>query len=65
MAGLAGQLTKGISFSTDMYLYVAIAFAGGLLGAYYGSLHFKQAALKNILALVLIFAVYKLLFTYA
>ena len=65
LSGLAGQLTKGISFSTDMYMYVLVAFTGGLLGAYFGSLRFKQAALKNILALVLIFAVYKLLFTYA
>ena len=65
LAGLAGQLTKGISFSADMYLYVVVAFIGGLLGAYFGSLRFKQTVLKNILALALIFAVYKLLFTSA
>lgn len=65
LAGLAGQLTKGIHFSTDMAGYVAAAFAGGLAGAYFGALKFNQTILKNILACVLIFASYKLLFTHA
>lgn len=65
VAGLAGQLTKGIQFSTDMYGYVVIAFAGGLLGAWLGALRFKQTILKNILALVLLLASWKLLFTHA
>ncbi len=65
LAGLAGQFTKGIHFSTNMYLYVVIAFTGGILGAYFGSLRFKQTILKNILATVLILAAYKLLFTHA
>ena len=65
LAGLAGQLTKGIHFSTDMVWYVVIAFAGGLCGAYFGALRFKQSILKNILASVLLLAVYKLLFTHA
>ena len=65
LAGLAGQLTKGIEFSVDMIGYVAVAFAGGLLGAYFGALKFHQTALKNVLACVLTLAAYKLLFTYA
>jgi uncharacterized membrane protein YfcA len=65
LSGLAGQLTKGISFSPDMYVYVAVAFAGGIGGAYFGSLRFRQTALKYILAIVLMVAAYKLLFTYA
>jgi uncharacterized membrane protein YfcA len=65
LAGLAGQLTKGISFSADMYVYVAVAFAGGICGAYFGSLKFNQNILKNVLAGVLMLAVYKLLFTSA
>ncbi len=64
LSGLAGQLTKGIHFSTDMFWYVIIAFAGGLCGAYFGALRFKQTILKNILASVLLLAVYKLLFTH-
>lgn len=65
LAGLAGQLTKGIQFSTDMYWYVTIAFVGGFCGAYLGALRFKQTILKNILALVLMLAAWKLLFTHA
>lgn len=65
LSGLAGQLTKGIQFSADMYMYVAIAFIGGICGAYFGSLKFKQTILKYVLAAVLTLAAYKLLFTYA
>jgi len=65
MSGLAGQLTKGIHFSADMYAYVAIAFVGGICGAYFGSLKFNQTVLKYLLAIVLIMAAYKLLFTTA
>lgn len=63
LSGLAGQLTKGISFSQDMIFYVAVAFSGGLLGAYLGALKFPQNVLKNILAIVLALAAYKLIFT--
>lgn len=65
VSGLAGQFTQGIVFSTDMLLYVIIAFAGGLAGAYLGALKFKQTILKNVLAIVLLLAAYKLLFTKA
>jgi uncharacterized membrane protein YfcA len=65
ISGLSGQLTKGIQFTTDMYAYVVIAFIGGLCGAYFGALKFRQVILKNVLATVLVLAVYKLLFTNA
>ena len=65
LAGLAGQFTKGIHFSPDMYAYVAIAFTGGICGAYFGSLRFNQSVLKYVLAVVLMVAAYKLLFTHA
>ena len=65
LSGLAGQVTKGIQFSPDMYIYVVIAFIGGICGAYFGSLRFKQTILKYILASVLMLAAYKLLFTTA
>ncbi|MBC7758085.1 MAG: sulfite exporter TauE/SafE family protein [Phormidesmis sp. FL-bin-119] len=63
LSGLAGQLTKGINFSPDMLTYVAVAFAGGLCGAYFGALKFNQNILKNTLALVLMLAGWKLIFT--
>lgn len=65
LSGLAGQLTKGINFSADMYTYVAVAFAGGICGAYFGALRFPQTILKYVLGLVLAVASYKLLFTNA
>jgi uncharacterized membrane protein YfcA len=65
LSGLAGQLQKGISFSTDMYTYVAVAFVGGLCGAYLGALKFPQHILKYVLGVVLAVASYKLLFTSA
>jgi len=65
LGGLAGQFSKGIQFSASMYIYVVIAFTGGLAGAYFGSLKFSQDWLKKILALVLLLASYKLLFTSA
>ncbi|HUQ65558.1 MAG TPA: sulfite exporter TauE/SafE family protein [Flavitalea sp.] len=65
LSGLMGQLYKGINFSSDMMIYVIVAFVGGLLGAYVGSLKLKAGALKNVLALVLLVAAYKLLFTNA
>jgi uncharacterized membrane protein YfcA len=65
LSGLAGQLQKGINFSPDMYAYVVVAFVGGICGAYFGSLKFKQNILQYLLAIVLIVASYKLLFTSA
>lgn len=64
-SGLAGQLTKGIEFSQEMYGLVAVAFVGGLFGSYFGSLKFRHVALKNLLAVVLIVAAWKLLFSTA
>jgi uncharacterized protein len=61
VAGLAGQYTKGIQLNTEMLGYVAVAFAGGLCGAYMGSLKFPQTVLKNLLAFVLMIAAWKLL----
>jgi len=65
LAGLSGQITKGIQFSTAMIWYVLIAFIGGLFGAYLGALKFNQQVLKYALAFVLMLAAYKLLFTIA
>ncbi|MES2830028.1 MAG: sulfite exporter TauE/SafE family protein [Bacteroidota bacterium] len=65
MAGLGGQLIKGFEFNIHMLGYVIVAFAGGICGAYFGALKFRQTVLKNILASVLALAAYKLLFTHA
>ncbi|WP_316784565.1 sulfite exporter TauE/SafE family protein [Pedobacter frigiditerrae] len=65
VAGLGGQLIKGFEFNNHMFAYVAVAFAGGICGAYFGALKFPQTILKNVLACVLALAAYKLLFTHA
>lgn len=62
LSGLAGQLTKGISISSQMYILVIVAFTGGLTGAYFGARRFDQRVLKVILAVVLFLAAVKLLF---
>lgn len=65
LAGLGGQLTNSVQFSADMITFVAVAFAGGLLGAWMGALRFRQTVLKQVLALVLLVAAVKLLFAQA
>lgn len=62
VAGLCGQLIKGFTFNADMLSYVLVAFTGGLCGAYFGALKFRQTVLKNVLAVVLALAAYKLIY---
>ncbi len=64
-AGLLGQISKGITFNTGILWYVVVAFVGGFCGSYFGAIKFNQNVLKIILALVLILAAYKLIFTKA
>ncbi len=63
MAGLAGQYSKGINIDPSMFRFVAIAFAGGLLGAWLGSIQFNHKILKFTLATVLLMASIKLILT--
>ena len=63
ISGLAGQLQKGFDFKAEMILYVIVAFAGGILGAWFGSLKFKHVVLKQTLAIVLLIASIKLILT--
>ena len=62
-AGLLGQWSKGIAFNTNMLGFVAVAFAGGFCGAYLGAMKFNQNVLRIVLAVVLLLASYKLIFT--
>jgi uncharacterized membrane protein YfcA len=63
VSGLFGQISKGIRFTPDMVSYTAVAFIGGLIGAYLGAKKFNQDILKVLLALVLLIASYKLIWT--
>lgn len=59
-AGLLGQWTKGVSIDPKIYIYVILAFVGGLVGSYLGAYKIKQNVLKYVLSLVLSIAIFKL-----
>lgn len=61
IAGLIGMVQHDVTFSSDSYLFVAIAFVGGTLGAYLGSYKMNHKLLKYLLAFVLAIASVKLL----
>lgn len=63
ISGLLGLLSKGVNLSTQTISWIAVAFVGGLLGAYFGSKRFNVPTLRYILAFVLIIACVKLYFT--
>lgn len=64
-SGLAGMLTKGVSLTSNMWMFILVAFVGGLVGSYYASMKLNQKGLKYVLAVVLLIAAYKLLLTTA
>lgn len=62
IAGLAGLWSSGsIAPSSQIYLWVIAAVAGGVLGGYVGSSGLTNKKLKYVLAFVLILASFKLL----
>ncbi len=61
LGGLAGQLTRGIAFSGDMYAFVMVAFAGGLCGSWLGATRFSIRGMKFVLSAVLLAAAAKLI----
>jgi uncharacterized membrane protein YfcA len=60
VAGLLGFISKGESLPISSFLVIAIVAVGGILGGYYGSKKFNTVTLRNILALVLGIAIFKL-----
>jgi uncharacterized membrane protein YfcA len=61
-AGLVGQLSSGVSLSSQSFVLVAIALVGGFFGSYYGSKKINNTSLRYVLAFVLIIASVKLFF---
>ena len=61
-AGLIGQFTSGAALSSQSFLLVVLALAGGWFGSYYGSKKLNNNALRYLLAFVLIIASVKLFF---
>jgi len=63
ISGLMGFITKGQTIDSGVLVMAGFVFVGGTLGAYYGSKKFNTVVLKNILAVVLAIAIYKLYVT--
>lgn len=63
LSGLGGLVAKGFDFNISMAWMIGVAFAGGLTGAYLGARKFNGEVLKKLLAVVLLLASIKLLFT--
>jgi uncharacterized membrane protein YfcA len=62
-AGLLGQLTAAASLPPAIPMWGAAAAVGGWIGAGYGSRRFQSVTLRRLLAVVLVIAGVKLLFT--
>jgi uncharacterized protein len=61
ISGMAGATMTRQVINPEMYLWVAAAVSGGLLGAYLGSSRFNTVVLRYILSVVLLFASTKIL----
>ena len=62
VAGLSGQISSGVSVSSESVIMVIIALIGGFFGAYFGSKIINNYTLRYLLAFVLIMASVKLFF---
>jgi uncharacterized membrane protein YfcA len=60
ISGLFGFVSKGGTLPESSELLIGIVAIGGLLGGYYGSKKFDTKTLRNVLALVLGIAIFKL-----
>lgn len=60
-AGLAGQLTTGITLGEEVWFWVFLAAAGGWVGAYFGSFRWAPEIIRYMLAFVLLLASVKLI----
>jgi uncharacterized protein len=63
ISGLLGQAVQGIEVTNYMLAFIGSAMVGGLFGTYFGVNKFNNSILRFILAIVLLIASYKLIFT--
>jgi len=59
-AGLFGQLSSGVSLTSQSFVFVGFVLIGGFFGSYLGSRKFNNKHLRQLLAFVLIIASAKL-----
>ena len=62
IAGIAGNFAQVLKLPPNMWIWVAAAVAGGIIGSTLGSNRFDSLTLRRVLALVLMFAGVKLIF---
>jgi uncharacterized membrane protein YfcA len=62
ISGLLGNLAQVEKLSPNVWIWVGAAIAGGLIGSTLGSRKFNSLMLRRVLALVLAFAGFKLIF---
>ena len=62
IAGMAGQINRGVTLNSDMFYWVLVAVLGGVAGSFYGSKKGSNKTLRYVLAFVLIIACVKLVF---
>lgn len=60
IAGLVGFATGGGIVPSSSLLLIALVLLGAVLGGYYGSKKFNTLTLRNVLAFVLVIAIFKL-----
>lgn len=63
IAGLLGNVSSVGALPTSIFIFAPAAIIGGFIGAEYGSKHIAGANLRRLLAVVLIIAGLKLIFT--
>jgi uncharacterized membrane protein YfcA len=62
IAGLAGNYAQVSALPSNVWIWIAAAVAGGLVGSTLGSKRFDSITLRRVLAVVLLFAGVKLIF---
>ncbi len=60
LSGLFGLVSKGYTPDSGVWTWIAVAFAGGILGGYFGSQRFSVPVLRYVLAIGLLVAGVKL-----
>ncbi|MNG34727.1 hypothetical protein D3C84_1212920 [compost metagenome] len=60
IAGISGFLIQGGVLPSASLVLIGVVFSGGFLGAYYGAKKFNSLVLRNVLAVVLGIAIFKL-----
>ncbi len=63
IAGLLGQLSNVVNLPSVLPLWAIAAVVGGWIGSEYGSRRFKNTLLQQVLAVVLVIAGLKMIFT--